>query len=123
MKSLVKTISIVIIGFSLMMTPAIMWSFSSYDVDARENEDVEDEEGKDEDEDEERSEESSETETVVTEKITISETVSKEIITTTRKDTDGDGIFDEEDEHPQVNDHFIVRDDDHNGIVDTYEKK
>lgn len=118
MKFLVKMISVAVIGFSLVMTPALLWGFSSHDVDAQEKEDMEDEER-----DEEKSEESSTTETVVTEKITISETVSKEIITTTRKDTDGDGIFDEQDDHPQVNDHFIVKDDDRNGIVDSYEKK
>ncbi len=59
---------------------------------------------------------------VTTEKITVSETVSKEITTTTQSDVDGDGVFDDKDEYPNINNYFIVKDDNRNGIVDTYEK-
>lgn len=60
-------------------------------------------------------------ETVVTEKVIISDTVSQNITTIVTADNDGDGIFDKDDKYPTVNDHFIVVDDDRNGIVDSYE--
>lgn len=57
-----------------------------------------------------------------TETVKVSDTVTKEITTIIKKDRDGDGVFDEQDQFPDINDHFIVKDDNNNGIVDTYEK-
>lgn len=39
----------------------------------------------------------------------------------TRHDHDGDGLWDEEDPHPDIHEKVVVVDDDRNGIVDTYE--
>ncbi len=38
-------------------------------------------------------------------------------------DSDGDGIFNNKDKHPKINDYFIVNDDNLNGIVDKYERQ
>ena len=49
-------------------------------------------------------------------------TYVKEVTTkTTYIDTDRDGIFDNEDNQPTINDFFIVKDENNNGIVDRYE--
>ena len=52
----------------------------------------------------------------------LSDTVTRQTITTTKFDSDGDGILDEEDAHPTINDYFIVKDDNLNGIDDRYEQ-
>jgi hypothetical protein len=52
----------------------------------------------------------------------LSDTVTKTSITETKHDSDGDGVFDEEDAHPTINEHFIVKDDNLNGIDDKYEQ-
>jgi hypothetical protein len=51
----------------------------------------------------------------------ISDTVSRTTTTTTIHDSDGDGIFDNEDKYPNINDNFIVKDINLNGIDDRYE--
>jgi hypothetical protein len=48
--------------------------------------------------------------------------VTQEITTTVKVDSDGDGILDEEDLHPTINNNFIVKDDNLNGIDDRYEQ-
>lgn len=58
----------------------------------------------------------------VTNEVKLSDTVTQKTVTTTRFDSDGDGIFDEEDTHPVINDYFIVEDANRNGIVDRYEQ-
>jgi hypothetical protein len=45
-----------------------------------------------------------------------------QITTTTRRDSDGDGVYDNEDLHPTINEYFIVKDDNLNGIDDRYEQ-
>ena len=52
----------------------------------------------------------------------LSDTVTNTSIVETKHDSDGDGIFDEEDAHPTINEHFIVKDDNLNGIDDRYEQ-
>jgi hypothetical protein len=91
----------------------------SYSVVAQENEEEDQIVYED---DEKTADDTSAKNTVVTETVVVSDTISKEITTTTQSDTDGDGIFDQEDQYPIINDHFIVKDDDRNGIVDVYEK-
>lgn len=51
----------------------------------------------------------------------VSDYVSQETVQTTVFDSDKDGIFDDEDKNPNINDFFIVKDDNLNGIVDKYE--
>jgi hypothetical protein len=52
----------------------------------------------------------------------ISDTVSRTTTITTRRDSDGDGIFDNEDKYPNINDNFVVKDENINGIDDRYEQ-
>lgn len=62
-------------------------------------------------------------ETIVeTSYVQVSANVKKEITKTTLFDSDRDGIFDEEDEHPAINNFFIAIDQNKNGIVDKYEQ-
>ena len=58
----------------------------------------------------------------VTEYRKLSDTVTQVITTITRHDSDGDGLYDDEDAHPTINDYFIVVDDNLNGIDDKYEQ-
>lgn len=52
----------------------------------------------------------------------LSDTVTKTAMTETEYDSDGDGIYDQDDTHPTINDYFIVTDDNLNGIDDKYEQ-
>jgi len=52
----------------------------------------------------------------------LSDTVSTNTVTTIRHDSDGDGIYDDEDPHPTINENFIVKDNNLNGIDDRYEQ-
>jgi len=58
----------------------------------------------------------------VTEYRKLSDTVTQVLTTITRHDSDGDGIYDDEDPHPTINEYFIVVDDNLNGIDDRYEQ-
>ena len=58
----------------------------------------------------------------VTEYKKLSDTITQIITTITRHDSDGDGLYDDEDAHPTINDYFIVVDDNLNGIDDKYEQ-
>ena len=60
------------------------------------------------------------TETVTATK-KLSDTVTEATTTVTRHDSDGDGLYDDEDPHPTINEYFIVKDDNLNGIDDRYE--
>jgi hypothetical protein len=52
-------------------------------------------------------------------------TIDTKVTTTTKdityKDSDGDGIFDVNDPHPNVAEIYVVKDDNWNGIVDVFE--
>jgi hypothetical protein len=52
----------------------------------------------------------------------LSDTITRITKTTTQFDSDGDGIFDEQDKNPAINDGYIVKDDNLNGVDDQYEK-
>lgn len=52
----------------------------------------------------------------------LSDTVTTKTDTITRHDSDGDGLYDDEDPHPTINEYFIVKDDNFNGIDDRYEQ-
>lgn len=51
----------------------------------------------------------------------LSDTIIMKTDTITRHDSDGDGLYDDEDPHPTINEYFIVKDDNLNGIDDRYE--
>lgn len=53
----------------------------------------------------------------------LSDTVTTKTDTITRHDSDGDGLYDDEDPHPTINEYFIVKDDNLNGIDDRYEQR
>jgi len=52
----------------------------------------------------------------------LSDTVTTTTDTITRHDSDGDGLYDDEDPHPTINEYFIVADNNFNGIDDRYEQ-
>jgi hypothetical protein len=52
----------------------------------------------------------------------LSDTITRITKTTNQFDSDGDGIFDEQDKNPTINDGYIVKDANLNGIDDQYEK-
>lgn len=60
---------------------------------------------------------------IVTRQVKLNDTISKDITTTTRFDSDGDGILNEDDEFPAINNYLIVEDENRNGIVDKYERE
>jgi uncharacterized membrane protein len=59
----------------------------------------------------------------VTEYRKLSDTITQLITTITRHDSDGDGLYDDEDTHPTINDYFIVADANLDGIDDRYEQQ
>ena len=89
-------------------------------VRADEDHDEEDEEDEEDDEDDEDDEEDDEDEDDKKESET-SVDVSRQVRSQLIVDSDGDGILDSEDPHPNVAEIFIVEDNDKNGIVDRYE--
>lgn len=91
--------------------------FEIKNVLAEDDEDESEDEGEGEDEEKEIQKATSETSYEQ-----ISDNVRKETIKTTLFDSDRDGVFDNEDAHPTINDFFIVKDDDKNGVVDKYEQ-
>lgn len=75
---------------------------------------AEDDEREDEDDDDSSSKNST--------KVVQTSSTSKSVETIILKDSDGDGILDKDDAHPQVAEIYIVKDDNRNGIVDSFEK-
>lgn len=65
---------------------------------------------------------SSKSSSTMTQSTTNTSVVTQEVAIERRTDSDGDGIFDDEDVYPTINDNIIVRDDNRNGIVDEYER-
>lgn len=57
-----------------------------------------------------------------TTEVKLSDTVTEKTTVTRKFDSDGDGTFDENDKHPTINDYFIVKDGNLNGIADDYEE-
>lgn len=72
----------------------------------------------DDDEDDDDHEERSSSSSRSSEPVT---TVTKDTRTVVVRDSDGDGLFDNEDPHPDLPEIYIVVDEDRNGIVDTFE--
>ena len=88
-----------------------------------------DEEHEEDEEDEEDGEDKEDDDEVEIKTITTTEypnprvEVKKNIQTVTLNDSDGDGLIDDEDPHPNVPEIYIVKDDNLNGIVDKYENE
>jgi len=83
----------------------------------------EDEEDEDEEERNEEKKSSSNTDKSTSSRLKkpdISTTVKTTVVI--KSDADGDGLFDNEDPHPDINENIIVLDDNRNGIVDSYEE-
>jgi uncharacterized membrane protein len=120
---------ILFIGVSMLV---LVFAFFVLDISKKNNSDFEiknvlaEDDNEEDNEDNEDSEEFEEREVQETISETsyqqVSDNVQKETVTTTLFDSDRDGIFDDEDTHPTINDFFIVKDDDKNGIVDKYEQ-
>lgn len=97
---------------------------------ADEEEDEEDERDEEEDEEDENEAEESDDEEVKEIKTTTYKTVTTKLpdqiverkTETLWQDGDGDGLYDEEDPHPTINDYYIVSDTNLNGLDDRYEQ-
>jgi hypothetical protein len=76
----------------------------------------------DEDEDEERSSEERDESNSSSGKVETKTTTNVSTKTIIEKDSDGDGLLDGKDPHPEVPEIYIVVDDNRNGIVDQFEK-
>lgn len=105
---------------------SIRWTMKSLVMFAHADDD---EEERDNEEDDERAPVSTstssskpKTETVTT-YVKLPDQIIKRLITNTIYDSDGDGVFDPDDPTPNLNDIFIVKDDNANGINDAYENE
>ncbi|TAK96540.1 hypothetical protein EPO05_01615 [Patescibacteria group bacterium] len=58
----------------------------------------------------------------VTTYVKLPDQIVKKQIVTTIYDSDGDGVFDDTDPTPTINDNLIVEDNNQDGIVDAYEQ-
>lgn len=101
----------------------------AYIAHAEDDEEEEDEHEESERDDEKKEESapsstasSSKSSSTTTQSTTNTSVVTREVTVEHRTDSDGDGIFDDEDAYPTINDNIIVRDDNRNGIVDEYER-
>lgn len=83
--------------------------------DYEEDEDDENENEKGDDNDKKKKEET------VTYYVRLSDQITRETTIKTITDSDGDGIYDNEDNNPTINNNYITKDENLNGIVDTYE--
>lgn len=90
--------------------------------DEKDEEDEEDEEDEKDDDTEDKKERSDSTvKTPETTALPITTTTTQTTVTTLN-DSDGDGLYDNEDPHPDIPEFIIVNDDNKNGIVDTFEE-
>jgi hypothetical protein len=97
----------------------MFFAVGSWAVRAEDDEREEEDEEHQEDREDEKAEDKSSTETDAKVAQT---TTSQSVETVILKDGDGDGILDKDDAHPTVAEIYIVKDDDKNGIVDSFEK-
>lgn len=130
---LVLAVFLATLVFSPNMQESIVYTSMADDGDEEDeerDEEWEDERDEEDDEDEDREEVY---ETVIEEEEepeikyeTVTRTLPDTVVNTTvevpRYDRDGDGIYDDEDPHPDINELLIVKDDNFNGIDDRYER-
>lgn len=118
---MVKKIFLPIISFSLLILGAAFLNADRH-ISYAEDDDEEEEEEREErdDENEERSEEKDET-VKIAPAPSVTTTTTPQTTITVQKDGDGDGLYDSEDPHPTIPEFFIVKDDNRNGIVDSFE--
>lgn len=98
----------------LFATTFILVKADDDETEERDDEDDED------DEDEEDYKPQATTKTVTTQP-SVSTKVETTTKTTIYKDSDGDGILDNDDPHPGISEIYIVEDENKNGIVDKFE--
>lgn len=91
------------------------------DEDEDEEDDEDDEEDDERDQDKENEKESRSISTSQPPRSVPVTTTTLKSTTTTFKDTDGDGLYDNEDPHPTIPELYIVRDENRNGITDSFE--
>lgn len=104
------------LGLILVILFAVVGNLAVYaEDDEREDEDEEHQEEREDDDDDDSSSENNA-------KVAQTTSTSKSVETIILKDSDGDGILDKDDAHPQVAEIYIVKDDNRNGIVDNFEK-
>lgn len=122
---LLSVVIAIVIGFNTTTVKNKIFETTNI-VQAEDEED--EEEGEEEDDDDREAIDTSsdnatakETETKVI-YTKLSDTVSTVTTTITRHDSDGDGMYDDEDPHPSINENFIVEDGNLNGIDDRYEQ-
>ncbi len=85
-----------------------------------------DEEDREEDEEGEDDKEDRRTNSQITNEKPRTETITTTVqksVTTVIYDRDGDGIFDPDDPHPDIPEFIIVKDENQNGVVDTFEQE
>lgn len=132
-----KKFFLIVLGFAAIFSLAgAIVQFSVQDVAvgrdgyiAHAEDDDEEAEHEDSEEDDDKNEaspsssaaSSSKSSSTTTQSTTNTSVVTQEVTVERRTDSDGDGIFDDEDAYPTINDNIIVRDDNRNGIVDEYE--
>lgn len=131
-----KKVFLIVLGFAAIFSLAgAVVRFSVQDVavnrdayiaHAEDDEEEEDDEYEERDDDKEESTASSTASSSkassTTQTTTSTSVVTREVTVERRTDGDGDGIFDDKDSYPTINDNSIVGDDNRNGIVDDYER-
>lgn len=90
----------------------------SFDYVRADDDEQEEREDDEEDYDDEKSESSLSSERELAQTTSVSKSVETVIL----KDTDGDGLLDKDDPHPNMAEIYIVEDGNRNGIVDKFEK-
>jgi hypothetical protein len=107
--------------FSLLLGVTIL--ISPQGVSFADDDEEREEEG--EDEEDERSEKKNNTESESVKTSTPPSvpvtTITQKTTTTVLKDSDGDGLYNNEDPHPTIPEIYIVQDENRNGIVDHFE--
>lgn len=111
---LLAAVPVIWISRAIVQTGPKLFYLSAQAEDEDEDEDEEDEEDDDDDDNKPK------TETVTT-YVKLPDQVIKQNVVTTIYDSDGDGIFDPDDKHPQIHELLIVKDENLNGIDDAYE--
>ncbi|MFA6973674.1 MAG: hypothetical protein WC238_02990 [Parcubacteria group bacterium] len=98
----------------------VSWAEDDDEEEEREDErDDEADENEEADVVEEKTDTKTEYETITTK---LSDTVLQTTTQVPRYDSDKDGMYDDEDPHPAINEFLIVKDDNQNGIDDRYEQ-
>lgn len=100
-----------------------VFQYVSAEDDEREDE-YEQEDSKDDDDEDEKNDDQKEEETITQTVKLPDKIITKTIIENiTKKDSDRDGLLDENDPHPNIAEMYVVNDNNNNGIDDKYDLK